>query len=172
MRKPTSAVLATAILVALLASAPLRPAQAQQGAALSDLLIAIRSHFPYVPSMSAISEATPLVASSGDVAAATATATLTGVAGKTTYLHGFDITGTGATAGVGVACTVTGILGGTITFDFAVIAGVTLNNAASFRFPFHLPSSAVNTNLVVSCPSFGAGNLHAAVTAYGALASN
>lgn len=113
--------------------------------------------------------ASRIAASSGDVAAAVATATLTSSATKTAYLQGFDINGTGATSGVGIPCTVTGVIGGTLTFDFAVIAGATLNNAASFRFPAPIPASAVNTNLVVSCPSFGTGNLHASINAYGFL---
>src|SRR5579859_5778695 len=56
-------------------------------------------------------------------AAAAIAATLPGAAGKTTYLTGFEVTGAGATGASVIAITVTGILGGTKTYELAIPAG-------------------------------------------------
>jgi len=111
---------------------------------------------------------TAVAASSGNVAAATATATLAGAAAKTTYISGFEITGGGATAGAIVTATITGLLGGTLSYNIAVPTGATVGITPLVVF-FNppLPASAVNTAIVVSSPSFGAGNTNAAVTAHG-----
>lgn len=109
-----------------------------------------------------------VAASSGNVAAAVATATLAAAAGKTTYISGFEITGGGATAGSIVIATVTGPLGGTLSYNIAVPTGAAvgvLPLVVEFSPP--LPASAVNTPIVVSAPSFGAGNTNAAVSAHG-----
>lgn len=114
------------------------------------------------------SGSTAVAASSGNVAAATATATLAAAAGKTTYISGFELTGAGATAASVVVLTVTGALGGTLSFVVPVPAGVAAGVAplvVEFNPP--LPGSAVNTAIVVSVPSFGAGNTNAAVVAHG-----
>ena len=112
--------------------------------------------------------AVPVTASSGDVAAATATATLAAATTKTTYLSGFDFTSSGATAASTVVCTITGTVTGTLTYDLAVVAGATLaNGRLNVQFEYPIPASAVNTPIVVSCPSLGSGNLHAAMNAYG-----
>jgi hypothetical protein len=42
---------------------------------------------------------TPLIAGSGNVANASAAATLTGISTTTVYIAGFEVTGSGATAG-------------------------------------------------------------------------
>lgn len=106
-------------------------------------------------------------ASSGNVAAGVTTATLPAIATKTNYLTGLDIDGGGATAGSVINCTITGLVGGTATFPFTVIAGVLLGNTKSIRPPAPLPASAVNIAIVASCPSFGAGNTNSALNAYG-----
>lgn len=112
--------------------------------------------------------AVPLGASSGNVAAATATATLVAVANKTTYITGFQVTGAGATAGLPVSVTVTGLLGGTQTFTYVAAAGVLVaNQPLIVKFDPPLPASAQNTNIVVSCPSLGSGNTNNAVSAQG-----
>lgn len=119
----------------------------------------------------------PVANSSGDVAAATATATLPAAAGKTTYIEGFDLTGGGATSATVITGTVTGLLAaiGTLSFDAAILAGAAVpafgttgsGSLYSVRFPTPLPASALNTAIVVSFPTFGSGNLHACVSAYG-----
>jgi hypothetical protein len=114
------------------------------------------------------SDATPVIASSGNVAAAVATATLTSAATKTAYITGFSVTGSGATAGLPVSVTVTGILGGTLTYTYVAATGALLaNEPLLIAFPTPLPASAVNTNIVVSCPSLGVGNTNNTVVAYG-----
>lgn len=114
--------------------------------------------------------ATVLQASSGNVAAATATATLTSSAGNMAWIFGFDITGGGATAASIVNCTVTGLTGGTATYTQPVVAGAAVGlTPLSIRFPEPIQATAVNTNIVVSCPTFGAGNTNAAINAYGFL---
>lgn len=112
--------------------------------------------------------ATPITANSGNVAAATATATLAAAAGKTTYICGFTITSTGSTAAAVVNPTVTGTVTGTLTFTYASVAGATLANQP-LVVPYNpcVPASAVNTAIVVSMPSLGAGNTNATVNAWG-----
>lgn len=112
--------------------------------------------------------ATPVKASSGNVANASGVATIAAVAAKTAYITGFDVTGSGATAASVVSVTVTGLLGGTSTYTLSVVAGATLSNAVlSIRFAPPLPASAANTAIVVTCPALGAGNTNNAVNAYG-----
>lgn len=106
--------------------------------------------------------------SSGNVAAATATATQPAVAGTMNWLFGFDVYGGGATAASIINCTVTGLAGGTATYNVAVPAGVTGSiSPLNIRFPEPLPASAVNVAIVTSCPTFGAGNTNATVNSYG-----
>jgi hypothetical protein len=110
----------------------------------------------------------PVTSSSGNVAAATATATLPAVAAKTTYITGFEITAAGATAGAAVVATVTGTVSGTLSYVFTAPTGATVGAAPlTVEFSPALPSSAVNTAIVVTLPSLGAGNTNAAVVAHG-----
>lgn len=112
--------------------------------------------------------AVPVTSSSGNVAAASAIATLAAAVGKTTYITGFVITSAGATGAAVVNPTLVGVIGGTMTFVYTTIAGVTLANATlivSFDVP--VPASAVNTAIVLTLPSLGAGNTNAAVVARG-----
>jgi hypothetical protein len=109
----------------------------------------------------AIPAATPVSNSSGNVANAMATATLPAVSNKTTYIEGFDITGTGATAASVITATVTGLPAsiGTFSFDVTIPAGVTTaigtNGTIPIRFPTPLPASAANVSPVVTVPAFG-----------------
>lgn len=109
-----------------------------------------------------------VTASSGDTAAAVITATLPTPTSGAWKLTAIEITGGGATTGVVIPCTVTGLLGGTMTIDFAVIAGATLSNTLNYLWTDGLDGNPV-TAIVASCPSFGTGNLHANVTIHGAL---
>jgi len=109
-----------------------------------------------------------VTASSGTVAAGTATATLPAFVGRNTYICGFAITSAGSTAAAVVAPTVTGIVGGTMTFAYASVAGVTLSNAPLVvLFTPCMPSANVQQAIVVSLPSLGAGNTAATVNAWG-----
>jgi hypothetical protein len=109
-----------------------------------------------------------LIAGSGNVAAGTAAATLTGTATTTVYCTGFEITGSGATTGLPVIVTLVGLLGGTRSWIYTFEAGVLVGNKpliVSFNPP--LPASAINTVLTVSCPTGGSGNTNNAAVIHG-----
>lgn len=99
-------------------------------------------------------------ASSGNVANAIATATLPGVVGRTTFLSGFSVVGSGVTtAAAPVLITITGLIGGTLTYVLCPVAGVFLQNLLIDRnFRPGIPASAPNTAIVITCPALGAGN--------------
>jgi hypothetical protein len=106
--------------------------------------------------------------SSGNVAAATATATLPATQGRYTYICGFAATGGGATAAAVVNLTVTNVVGGTMTYTFGSVAGVGVpDSPLVVNFTPCVPTTGVNTTVVVSMPSLGAGNTNAAVNAWG-----
>ena len=112
---------------------------------------------------------TPTAVSSGNVAAAAATATIPAVPGKTAYLCRWDLTSSGSTAATVVVGTVTGLSGGTLSYPYVSVAGATTQNAQFLTnyAPLCLPASGLNVAIVVSFPSLGAGNTNAAVNAYG-----
>lgn len=113
-------------------------------------------------------EPTMLSASSGNVANASAAATLAAAAAKTTYITGFVVTAGGATAAALVDVTVTGLVGGTATFTFAAPAGAAVGaTPLVVMFTKPIPASAVNTAIVVTLPALGAGNTKATVNAFG-----
>lgn len=123
-------------------------------------VVALATDYPY--------GATQLSSSSGNVAAAVASATLAAAAEKHTYINGFSVTGCGAVSAVALLVTVIGCAGGTLTYVLPVPAGVLVGaSPMHIAFPQPLQSSAQNTPIVVSVPSFGVGNLNAAVVAYG-----
>jgi hypothetical protein len=109
---------------------------------------------------------TPIYASANGAAQAN-NATLTIPSAKMGYLDGFDVDGLGATAASAIAVTVTGLIGGTLTFQFGIPAGVGVPVTFSKRFNPPLKASAVNTNIVVNVPTFGSGNTAASTNAYG-----
>src|SRR6185369_5567570 len=120
------------------------------------------------PNVGYPSASTPLAAGSGNVANASAVATLTGTATTTVYIGGFSVTGAGATAGLPVVVTIAGLLGGTRSYIYTFAAGVLVGNTPLVvEFIQPLPASAVNTPIVVTCPAGGAGNTNNAVTARG-----
>jgi hypothetical protein len=121
-----------------------------------------------LPTDSTGAQATSVKASSGNVANASGVATIPAVAAKTAYITGFDVTGSGATAGSAVSVTVAGLLGGTATYTLTVATGATAANAPMIiAFNPPLPASAANTAIVVTCPALGAGNTNNTVNAYG-----
>lgn len=112
--------------------------------------------------------ATPVAGTSGNVANAQATATLSSAGSSTTYISGFAITSSGSTAAAVVTALVTGIGGGDLVYTYATVAGATTANAALIvEFPRPIPASAVNTPIAVVLPALGAGNTNATVVAYG-----
>lgn len=118
--------------------------------------------FPYPVS------STVVTSSSVNQANAAAVATLAAATGKTTYITGFEVTGTGATAGLPVTVTVTGVLGGTLNYTYAAAVGALVGNTPLvIGFPIPLPSSAVNTAIVVTVPALGVGNTNSTAVAHG-----
>jgi len=112
--------------------------------------------------------AVPINAESGNVANAVATATLAASLTQKTWITGFQVTGSGATAGLPVQVTVTGLVGGTQTFIYCAAVGVLIENTPLIvTFPKPVPSSAINTAIVVSCPALGSGNTNNTVNAQG-----
>ena len=101
-------------------------------------------------------------------AGADAAAAIAAVVGQVGYLAGFSISGGGATAGSLVKATIAGLAIGTIGIDIAVPTGADLAITPIFvLFPNPIPSSAVNTAITLSVPSFGAGNVDVSVAIWG-----
>jgi hypothetical protein len=109
----------------------------------------------------------PLVASSGNIAATAATATLTPPAGYTAYVSDICLTGLGATAASTQTLTITGP-STTLSYIIRVPAGVTTAvPVVQVDFTTPVPASAPGVPIVVSIPSFGAGNTNVCVNASG-----
>lgn len=110
----------------------------------------------------------PVQSSSGNVANATAAATLAAALNRTNYVSGFELTAGGATAGALVVATLTGILGGTLTYIFATPTGVAVGAAPLLvYFDPPLPASGPNVAIAISLPALGAGNTNAAAVIHG-----
>lgn len=111
---------------------------------------------------------TPVANSSGNVANVNAVATLPALANKTTYISSVTFTAAGATAGAVVVATVTGLLGGTLSYVYTVPAGATVAAPQmTLNFDPPLPALAYNTPIVCTLPALGAGNTNAAASATG-----
>lgn len=112
--------------------------------------------------------ATAITAGSGNVANASAAATMAATASVTNYIAGFSVTGAGATAGVPVIVTVAGIMQATRSFIYTFATGATVGNEPlNVIFDPPIPATAANTAITVTCPAGGAGNTHNAVVAWG-----
>jgi hypothetical protein len=129
-------------------------------------------------------EAVPVIdryaAGSGDVtesgdaqtgAASAITPTIAAVAAKTGYVTGFSVDGLGATAGSVIEVTLTGLLGGTRRYKLTIPAGATVAiTRLVVEFARPIPASAVNTAIVLTVPSFGAGNTSSVAEIHGFVA--
>lgn len=112
--------------------------------------------------------ASPLQNSSGNKAAAIASATLVPGPGARVYVTGLTATYGGSTAGGQADLTVTGLLGGTLTYSLTIPVGALVPGqplALSFVPP--LPAADIDTNVLATMPSLGAGNLCSGVTLRG-----
>lgn len=110
------------------------------------------------------------LAVSAQVAAAANNQTLQASPGRRTYISGFTVDGLGATGASVINVTITGLLGGTLTYTVSVPAGAGVAlGAAALRIEFArpIPASADNTAIVVNVPSYGAGNTQANASAHG-----
>lgn len=131
-----------------------------------DTRLIIRESVPLQSNI--VNNSVPITASSGNVANATASATLAAASGKNTYISGFQMTASGATLGSVVTLTVTGTVSGTLSYTFAAPSGVLLlATPLTVQFNPPIPSSSTNHTIVVSCPALGAGNTNATICAQG-----
>jgi hypothetical protein len=116
----------------------------------------------------ASSGVTAVADSSGNVANDDAVATLPAASGKTTAISGFALTAAGATAAAVVTATVSGVVGGPLSYTFVAPAGATLQaTPLVVTFDPPLPATAENTAIVVTLPDLGAGNTNATASATG-----
>jgi len=96
------------------------------------------------------------------------TLTIPATVGQDSYCTGFVITGLGATAASGVTATLSGTSATALNFVVAVPVGVTTGiTPLMVVFGEPLQSTSQNTAIVLTVPSFGAGNTLAAATLLG-----
>ena len=113
--------------------------------------------------------ATPVTASATGSTGAIS-ATLPAVAGKFGYLCGLSYQGSDATAAVAGNIAVTGLISGTANFGYvALAAGAAVPQPPPITQTFSpcVQSSAVNTAIVVTPPTLGAGATLATVSVWG-----
>lgn len=89
--------------------------------------------------------------------------TVPAVAGQVNQVSSFTVSGSGATAGSTIVITLAGVQGGTQSFDYVVPAGAGAA-APTLELNFNPPlqASGANVAIVLTVPSFGAGNLSSA----------
>ena len=105
---------------------------------------------------------------STNVANAVASASTGSAVGKTSYLTGLTVTGSGATVGTTVQVTITGLLGGSISYNYTAETGADKGNRPlNINFIPPLPASGPGTGILATCPALGAGNLANMVTITG-----
>lgn len=124
---------------------------------------------PVVPSSQLPLASTPITASATGSTGAIS-ATLAAATAKTTYICGFSYQGSDATAAVAANIAVTGTVSGTMNFGYvALAAGAAVPQPPPITQNFNpcVPSSAVNTAIVVTPPTLGAGATLATVSAWG-----
>jgi hypothetical protein len=105
------------------------------------------------------SGSTPLTAT-GTGTTGAVTATLAGAANVTTYICGFSVSQTNATAAQAGSVTLTGVITATMNFGApSLAAGAAVSHPEKIVQSFFpcIPSSAVNTSIVVNSPALGAG---------------
>jgi hypothetical protein len=84
------------------------------------------------------------------------------------YITGFSVSGAGATAGLPVAVTVSGLLGGSRIYTYGFALGALVGNQPLVvNFMPALPASAINTAISVTCPASGVGGTNNTVVAQG-----
>lgn len=101
--------------------------------------------------------------SSGPIAAAAAgSASIAGVAGKTTYVRGFCVSSQAAAAVVGGVVTLQGCIGGTLHFQY--VETVASGGLLIVTFPGGgLAASAQNTAITINLPAITGGAASAAI---------
>ena len=97
----------------------------------------------------------------------TITLTLPAVAGKRNYVSGFEISGTGSTAGAAPYCQLVGLGAAPAYYVIDVPAGITRGVLVSVQFTRPLPAMAADLAIQLIVPAFGAGNALMAATLHG-----
>ncbi len=134
--------------------------------ALALLASGVQAQVPATRPLPEGPQTVPLTASTAGTTAQI-TATLTGVAGKFTYICGFVVTSGATTTPTLGDVQISGTVTGTLHFTYVFVSsGQGLLGAA--LGPGCISSSATNTNIVVTVPAGGAGTT-VAVTAWGYL---
>lgn len=111
---------------------------------------------------------TQVTATSGNVANASAVATMAAVSGRTNNISGFSVTGSGSTVGLPVTVTVAGLLGGSLPYTYTAAIGATVGNTPLvIKYAAPIAASGLNTAITVTCPALGAGNTNNTVTTHG-----
>lgn len=88
--------------------------------------------------------------------------------GSVALCSGFEITGGGATAALEVVATLTGVVGGPLSYVISVPVGATVGiNPLAVAFSPPLVASAANQAITINVPTFGAGNTNAASVIHG-----
>jgi hypothetical protein len=120
--------------------------------------------YPVIPVLptgqTALVAAPNSITASATASSATCTATIAAQVGLTNYITGFAITS--APAAATPIATITGLLGGTLSFQVSNTAAFGAQLIVSFPQP--IPATGQNVAIVVSCPTTGAAS---AVDAYG-----
>lgn len=84
------------------------------------------------------------------------------------YMSAFSVTLGGATAGAVVKAVITGLLGGTVTYNIGVPTGVTSAVSLSRDFGMYPPVQAVvGTPITLTVDAAGAGNTAASCALHG-----
>lgn len=92
---------------------------------------------------------------------------MSAVAGATNYVTGFEISYTGATVGSVITATLNNVLGGQQFHIFTVPTGVNLSDKYIVEYTRPLPAIGQNTQVFLSIPALGAGNVLTAATLHG-----
>jgi hypothetical protein len=102
-------------------------------------------------------------------AAAAQTPTLAALAGATNYVTGFSVDGLGATAAAVIEVTLAGVIGGTKRYKLSVPAGAAVAVVRPLIVEFATPiaATAANVAIVLTVPTFGAGNTSAVAAIHG-----
>lgn len=98
------------------------------------------------------------ITGSGVVAAGASNASYTPPAGMRAFVTGFEITGGGATTGSTITVTLTGLVGGTISYAFQVPTGAAVPVSLVVEFSQPIPAASLGGTVALNVPSFGAGS--------------
>lgn len=119
-----------------------------------------RQHNGLVP------HAVPVLVTASGGANATVVATMPALPGWVNVIQGYDVSGSGATAGAIFDITLGGC-GVAISHKVSVPAGATLLSERNVRFPNGISATGANTAITVTLPALGLGSTAATINVYG-----